>query len=216
MALLMAMEERLSSKLEKVCAASREAASQARMASEGLEQLESRVDANEECLMEALRESENRIMANVKAQVQDAVQAPVIEQVKEQVDAQLHAAGFDQNLTAGNLTLRSSIARQQVDESGPSTYESVVGHQGAAVAAAVRTSREEKREAKFWKARRSLRLWPIEGGRKESLEECLADKLRMDRAFVEDELGEVTIVKPREPKNKNKNEYIVTFESKQI
>ena len=43
----MAMEERLSAKIEKASEASREAAQQAKLNSESLEQIESRVDANE-------------------------------------------------------------------------------------------------------------------------------------------------------------------------
>ena len=73
-ALLLAMEERLTAKLERASEASREAANQAKLNSESLELLESRVDPNENCLMEALSQSEARIMAKVQAQVQDLVQ----------------------------------------------------------------------------------------------------------------------------------------------
>ena len=59
-------------------------------------------------------------------------------------------------------------------------------------------------------------MWPIEGGRKESLEEFLREKLRLDPTFIRDDLGQVTLAKPKEPRNKNPSEYIVTFETKQI
>ena len=100
-ALLLAMESRLTSKIEKASEASREAAQQSKLNSEGLELLEQRVDANESCLMEALKRSEARIMAQVESHIQDMVQG----QVKGMVNAQLHAAGFDQDLTAGDLNV---------------------------------------------------------------------------------------------------------------
>ena len=83
-ALLLAMEGRLTAKLERASESSRQAAQQAKMNSESLEQLESRVDANEQCLMEALLKSEERIMIKVQEQLQD--------KVKQMVDAQLIAA----------------------------------------------------------------------------------------------------------------------------
>ena len=54
-ALLLAMERRLAAKLEKASGASRQAAQQATLNSESLEQLESRVDANEDYIMNALK-----------------------------------------------------------------------------------------------------------------------------------------------------------------
>ena len=64
-ALLIAMENRLSAKLEKASQAAQRAADRAELNCEGIVQLESRVDANEECLMAALKESETRILAKV-------------------------------------------------------------------------------------------------------------------------------------------------------
>ena len=109
------MEGRLAAKLEKASEASREAAHQAKLNSEGLEQLESRVDANEGCLMTALQETKKRILSKVQAQMQEIVQG----QVKEMVSEQLSAAGFDQNLSAGDLSIRKSavLARSGYDSS---------------------------------------------------------------------------------------------------
>ena len=80
--------------------------------------------------------------------------------------------------------------------------------------------KSDYQEDKFWQARRSLRLWPIENGDRTGLEEYLRTKLRMDERFVKEELGEVTITKPRDPRSKDKdkaqNEYVVTFENKQV
>ena len=106
---------RLTAKLERASEASREAANQAKLNSESLELLESRVDANENCLMEALSLSEARIMAKVQAQVQDLVQ----EKVKDLVDAQLHAARFDQELSARDLLTRNSI---RYNDNGKTSY----------------------------------------------------------------------------------------------
>ena len=206
-AMLLAMEGRLSAKIEKASEASREAAHQAKLNSEGLELLESRVDANETCLMDALRESETRIMETVQSKIQDLVQ----EHVKVMVSAQLHAAGFDQDLTASDLTVRNSVIQT------PST-----SYATAAAASPMPSkprdvlSKADKQENNFLVARRSLRLWPIPGGKKESLEGFLKEKLRMEPSFIREELGQVVLSKPKEPRNKNKDEYIVTFESKQV
>ena len=207
-ALLLAMEGRLTAKIEKASEASREAAHQAKLNSEGLELLEQRVDANENCLMDALRESENRIMTTV----QDKIEGLVQEHVKEMVNAQLHAAGFDQELTAANLSVRESALVSVT----PSTTYAGIAAAGPSKSFAQGPSKADKQEAKFLLARRSLRLWPIQDGKKESLEKFLKDKMRMDDSFIEEELGQVVLTKPREPKNKNKEEYVVTFENKQV
>ena len=209
-ALLLAMEGRLSAKMEKASEAAKEAAHQAKLNSEGLENLESRVDANENCLMEALRESEARIMNQVQARLNDLVQ----DQVKGIVEEHLHAAGFDKDLTAADLSVRSSAVKINAPPMS-SSYAQI-----AAVSSGPRPdiprSRQDKQEDKFLLARRSLRLWPLAGGKKASLDKFLAEKLRLDKPFIQEELGEVKIIKPREPRNKNKDEYIVIFESKQV
>ena len=174
--------------------------------------------------MEALKMSEARLMTQMQNKLQDMFQG----QVKELVDAQLHAAGFDQDLSAGDLTVRRLAMSGSVrvrDEQAPSmTYAGAAASPSATLlgrpvlqeAGSISLSKEERRENKFQVARRSLRLWPISGGKKESLETFLVDKLRFDRTFLEEELGQVIMTKPKEPRNKNKDEYIVTFESKQI
>ena len=44
------------------------------------------------------------------------------------------------------------------------------------------------------------------------------EKLRLDAGFISDELGEVSITKPKDPrkKNRNKDKYVVTMETKQV
>ena len=212
-ALLLAMEGRITAKLEKASEASKEAANQAKLNSESLELLESRVDANEQCLMDALRESEKRLLAQVQARVEDVMQ----EKVKEMVDAQLHAAGFDQDLTAADLSLRHSVRQGDQDRTVQTTYAAAAsaapsqGERSVTV-----TTKESKREAKFWLARRSLRLWPIKDGTKEALHDYLKRRLRLEDDFIKDDLGEVTLVRPKEPRNKNKDEFIAIFENKHI
>ena len=79
--------------------------------------------------------------------------------------------------------------------------------------------REERREAKFWEARASLLLWPIEGGTVQNLRGFLADKLEMDQDFLDD-MGEVRMKKQQLTKKQRtagvRDEYCVTFESKQV
>ena len=202
------MEGRLSAKLEKASEASKEAAHQAKLNSESLELLEQRVDANKNCLMEALKMSEARILAQVQSKIQEMVK----DQVKGMVDDQLHAAGFDQDLTAGDLSVRRSAVLS--DSVTPSSYTAAVT--SAPGRPQPLQTKQDKQENNFHLARRSLRLWPIPGGKKESLQEFLVDKLRLGRPFVQEDLGLVTLSKPREPRNKNKDKYIVTFESKQV
>ena len=69
-----------------------------------LEQLESRVDANENVLMKTLQGTEKRIMAKVQDQIKGIVQ----EKVKEMVSSELIAAGFDRDLSTGDLSVRRS------------------------------------------------------------------------------------------------------------
>ena len=208
-ALLLAMEGRLSAKIERASEASQEAANQAKLNCEGLEQLESRVDANEACLMTALQETEVRIMNKVQEMIRG--------QVKDMVAEQLEAAGFDNDLTAADLSVRRSAMQPE-----QASYASLVanGVQTTEPSGSRRptdlSTKEDKRESKFWAARRSLRLWPIPDGSKESLEDYLENKLRMDRTFKGEDLGQVVLTKVREPKNKNKDEFVVLFESKQV
>ena len=100
------------------------------------------------------------------------------------------------------------MSRQAVEDSWTA---SSVGTLSLNVAAKV-----EKQEEKFWKARRSLRMWPVEGCERRHVVAFLVEKLKMDGDFVEEELGSVTVNKVRDPRSKIKNEAIVTFETKQI
>ena len=208
------MECRLAAKLEKASNASKEAAHQAKLNSESLEQLESRVDANEQCLLEDLRESEARLMAQVQNQVETIMQ----DKIKELFTGQLEAAGFDTELSAADLTVRNSV--NLADKNTTSSYARAAATPAASASRISSVmeceSKKSRQEMKFWHARRSLRLWPIGGGKKEELHKYLKEKLRLDQEFIEEELGEVVLVKPREPKNRNKDEYVVTFESKQV
>ena len=169
--------------------------------------------------MEALKESENRIMRRVQEQVEAIVQG----QVKDMVSEQLAAAGFDENLTAAELsTRRSAMCTEPSQSEMTTTYAGMAASQAAPsgpwtqACAHPTSSKEDKQEAKFWLARRSLRLWPIQGGSREGLEDYLKSKSRLGQDFIDEDLGQVILTRPREPKNKNKDEYIVIFESKQI
>ena len=157
--LLLAMEGRLTAKLEKASEASKEAALQAKLNSEGLEQLESRLDANESCLMAALKETEHRIMSKVHEHVQEIVQGKVHEMVSEQ----LAAAGFDQDLSAGDMSVRqSAMVTRTTEDNGSYASAAAAPRQPSLEKRA--EPRVDRREARFLLARRSLRLWPIPGG----------------------------------------------------
>ena len=139
--------------------------------------------------------------------------------VREMFDGQLRAAGFDPDLSAGDLSVRNSVRKPQQKESeGAASYASVAMAGGTSVTQEVvrnhdHSSSDNRREEKFWPARRSLRLWPLGKGEMKDLDDYLLNKLRLDRAFVEDEVGQVIITRTREPRNKNKEEFVVMFES---
>ena len=138
--------------------------------------------------------------------------------VKEMVDTQLRWAGFDPDLTTTDLPMReSAISALQTQRSYANTASSSSGLAQASVTSMAQgVTKSDKQEARFWIARRSLRLWPIPGGKREQLEDYLKPKLRLDDTFIQEELEETTIVRTREPRNKNKDKYIVTFKTKQV
>ena len=74
----------------------------------------------------------------------------------------------------------------------------------------------ERKEEKFWECRCSLRLWPVPGSDRRGLVPFLKDKLRMDQAFVDNELGDVEIKPYRDPRSKTKDEIIARFETKEV
>ena len=95
--LLVAMEGRLAAKIEKASEAARETMAVAKLTNDGLGSLELRVEEVQAEVGDRIKESQERIMQAVE------------EKVKGMVDDQLRAAGFDQDLTAADLTLRSSV-----------------------------------------------------------------------------------------------------------
>ena len=102
----------------------------------------------------------------------------VEEQVKGMVEEQLRAAGFDQDLSAGDLTLRSSVRN---DFSYAGVLEKTTGADSARKlpVAGPSLSKADRQEEKFWKARRSLRFWPIEGCEIKHIEDFLVNKLKI-------------------------------------
>ena len=132
--------------------------------------------------MDALNASEARI---VMAKVQDKMHEMVQDRVKEMVYVQLNAAGFDQNLSAADLTMRR-LAMATPSDSRPLMYAGAAGFGAShpetsqtlqSECGATDTTKTERREERFWTARRSLRLWPIKDGSKESLEEYMKENL---------------------------------------
>ena len=81
---------------------------------------------------------------------------------------------------------------------------------------AARLTREERREENSWRARRTLRMWPVPDASLAWLCNFLRKELRMTEDFVNNEMSEVTIRKNKDMKVKIKDEIIVQFECKQI
>ena len=189
--LLIAMEARLSAKIEKTVRL-------ADLTNEGLDQLELKVNANEAKMRAALVQSEGRIMEEVGRKV------------KGMVDDQLRAAGFDQDLSAADLSVRRLVTLVA------DSYARVAAGSIPASTSVQRVTKtkEEKQEDNFWLCRRSLKLWPVKGCDRADLDDFFLTKLRMDQDHG-DELGEIRIFRERLSKNKGKDEVIAVFESKQ-
>ena len=124
--------------------------------------------------MNALKESEARIMERVSDQMQTIVQ----EKVQGMVSSQLTAAGFHPDLSAGDLSLRKSIMeRSKLSYAGAagnaSQMEASLPVRRVSTSPNKSQTATDRKEEQFWVARRSLRLWPIVGGSKEGLRDCL-------------------------------------------
>ena len=135
------------------------------------------------------------------------------ETVKVMVEDQLHAAGFDPDLTASGL---STINRTPACTAR--SYAAILMDNEAATRSRpekMKPDRSERQEDAFWDCRRSLRLWPVPGADRPALLEYLRTKTRMDEDFIDKDLGEVAI-KHRDPKSKVTDEVVVRFETKEV
>ena len=197
-AMLIAMEERLSNKLDANKKAVNEAVKLSQLNSDALDALEEKVDATDEILKETL--------ARVEAQ-EERVLARVEEQVREMVREQLKAAGFDTQLTAADL---STVHNQT-----PGSYAAAASKRPNK-SLRVNLDKGQRKEDKFWQCRRSLRLWPVPQANDEGLRIFLKDKLSMDDSFIDQDMGDVVIRRNVERRPKNKDEVCVEFENKQI
>ena len=190
------MEARLSTKLDANKKAVNEAIKLSKLNSDALDALEEKVDATDEILKETL--------ARVEAQ-EEKVLARVESQVKNMVREQLKEAGFDTQLSAGDLPSVSTGER--------TTYAAALSKNAGAESL---MEGDRRREAKFWECRRSLRMWPVPDATLDSLKDFLTQKLRMDQDFVDEDMGEVKIKRNIERRPKNKDEVCVIFENKTI
>ena len=204
---LLGMEQRLASRME---ANTKAVNALSKMTNESMEALEEKVDNNEEAFKAAIEKSEVRML--------DCIQSTV----KDMVLDQLRAAGFDPDLTAANLRMVTS-SKIVTETPTQRSYADITADAPAAGAVnnglttSLRPSiQAERREAKFWECKTSLRLWPIAEPIRESLISFLKDKLRLDNDFVTGELGKVEIKINKDPRAKNKEEAVVVFETKEI
>ena len=187
-------------KIEKASEVAKEAVALAKHNGEAIEDLELKVEATEVGLREEIRETEERVLKAVE------------DRVKGMVDDQLRAAGFDQDLSAGDLTVRSSV-QQSTSYAGILSKTGLSG-KGSTVTTTVVA--KDRREEKFWKTRRSLRMWPVARVEREGVVDFLCNKLKMSSDFIEEELGDITVAKCRDPRSKVKDEVLVVFETKQV
>ena len=204
--LLLAMEGRIMTKLDATNRAVSDAVSLSKQTNEALATLEEKVDKNEEAFKAAIVQSEEKVTAHMDGKVGDLVAG------------HLRSMGFDPDLTAGALSLRDTL----VQDRSQSDKEKEKEKSWAAVASSAKSNeqrksvQQERREEKFWECRRSLRIWPLPGASKDSLDDFLLEKLGLDGNFVLHELGETTIRPHRDPRSKFKDEAYVTFETKEV
>ena len=202
--LLLAMEARLTGKIEKTSEAVKEAISLAKKANDAIEILKVKVNDNEAFLREAIEGVENRLLDKIGGEV------------KGMVREELKTAGFDPDLTAGQLT--------EIATGGNSTYASILTRTPANKAISrleerlskAPLTKQQRQEEKFDECRRSLRLWPIPAPKEENVVKFLEEKLLMDKTAVAEDVGEFTVKPCRDVRSKQKDEVIVTFENKQV
>lgn len=202
--LLLGMEARLGKKIEATNRAVNEAVTLSKQTNEALDALEDKVDSNEEAMRTALAETEEKLFERFE------------DQVKMMVSEQLRAVGFDTQLSAGDLTsLQTTCPGAGCGPSGRlvRSYAAVAAEPEAPSRP---LTKSERQEAKFWTARRSLRLWLVPGGTMASLEKYMTDFLNLPQDFVEHDLGRVEIRKQFDKRSKQQHEVVVTFESKEI
>ena len=200
--LLKGMEERLASKIDatnlKVDATNHKVDKALALAAEtntALEDLEIRVAATEEGLEARIQEAEARLQIHFQ------------DQVKSLVLDQLRTAGFDPDLTAGDMsTIRSS------------TMQTYAGAAASGVNEATKTAdtpkknRQERQEDKYWDCRKSLRPWQVEQPTASGVGEFFKSKLAMDDESVKD-MGRLAVRRVRERKPRYEKEVIVTFDT---
>ena len=201
-ALLLAMEGRLSSKIDKSNEVARqvlEVASQTKMT---LDDMEARVKTNEDNIKQVIERTEDRVMHRVK------------DQIKELITDQLKQAGFDPDLTAGALsTLPVNTPARPCP---PATNAVSYAAAAAAQSQPERTkTSSDRRSDRFWDCRRSLRLWPMKQGSTDELQDFLLNKLDMSQDFV-DNIGQLRIRLVKDRRAKVKDEAVVVFETKEI
>lgn len=188
-ALLAGMEGRLGSKIDTTNTKVDRALTLVAETNSAIEDLELKVAASEEAIDKKLDEVEARIQSKVKTMVLD----------------QLREAGFEPDLSAGALTMirNSRMTNQSMYAAAKPTITAPSGQM----------SQEEKRKMNFWDCRKSLRLWPVKDGSRQSLVDYLTNRLNMDDSTI-DNLGELRIRKVFERRPRYADEVIVTFEDK--
>lgn len=198
-ALLLAMEKRLTAKMEKTTEEVREAVTLSRLNNQGLGELEARMETNEEKMRTALADTEARITEKVE------------EQFMQMVNDQLRSAGFVQDLSVGDLSTYSrNMTMTGSRKKSDMTYTSIAA---ASRPNETGLTKQDRQTKNFWKCRRALRLWPIKGNSRLDLEEYLVDKLRMDKDQAA-ELGDVAIQRILDKRNKYCNEAVIYFDDK--
>lgn len=193
--LLLAMEARLSSKMDVTNKAVAEAVSMAKRTNESLSELEGKVDGHEEAITtmrRTLEQTEKRLTESFQANMDGLVKSMVADKLKE--------AGFDQDLTVGDL---STCSRNITVQSRPleRNYARAAASASTITESSKVLSKTDRQEEKFCRCRRALRIWPLEGNRREDLDSYLTHKLRMDKDQVES-LGEVVIQRVLDKRNK--------------
>ena len=191
--MLLGMEERLGTKIDSTNTKVEKALDLVAETNTVLEDLELRVAATEEAIEARLVDAEGRLKNHVN------------EQVKTLVLDQLRSAGFDPELTAGDLsTVKSSTAMSYASAASKDPSTSTLLQQTK--------TKQDRQDDKYWECRRSIRLWPVAEPTRECLSRFLVDRLGMKKE-EEADLGPITIRKVRKRKPRHKDEIVATFDT---
>ena len=186
------MEERLGTKIDATNTKVEKALDLVAETNTVLEDLELRVAATEEAIEARITDAEGRLKNHVS------------EHVKTLVLDQLRSAGFDPELTAGDLSTVKSTTT--------TSYANAVSRDTSTSTIQQTKSKQDRQEDKYWECRRALRLRPIgPGDPHKGVITFMTDHLGLSPTFMES-VGQFTVKRvPFGPQARVQQEVVVHY-----